>query len=117
MVKQSAWQPSAYLAYASERTQPLIDLISRARVPGASRVVDLGCGPGNGLPILRAAWPDALITGIDSSPDMLARAREASDDAQMSFVEADIRDVGRTHLPDGEPNRRAGLQRCPALGP
>jgi trans-aconitate 2-methyltransferase len=41
------------------------------------RVVDLGCGPGNSTAVVAAAWPAAEITGLDSSPTMLAAARTA----------------------------------------
>ncbi|MGJ9424442.1 methyltransferase domain-containing protein [Nesterenkonia halotolerans] len=87
------WNPGAYLTYASERTQPFIDLLQRVRAPKAARIVDLGCGPGNGMPVLRGMWPTAQITGIDSSEEMLQRAREATDDDRISYHRADIRDL------------------------
>jgi trans-aconitate 2-methyltransferase len=87
------WNPGAYLTYASERTQPFIDLLQRVRAPQADRIVDLGCGPGNGMPVLRGMWPQAWITGIDSSQEMLERASEATDDERISYARADIRDL------------------------
>lgn len=87
------WNPGAYLTYASERTQPFIDLLQRVRAPRAAQIVDLGCGPGNGMPVLRGMWPTAQITGIDSSEEMLDRAREATDDDRISYTRADIRDL------------------------
>ena len=47
-----------------------------ARVPLATpaRVVDLGCGPGNVTAILKQRWPEAAVTGVDSSPEMLGKA-------------------------------------------
>ncbi|MGW6461457.1 methyltransferase domain-containing protein [Streptomyces sp. NPDC055078] len=54
-----------------------------ARVPAPpasgsrpARIADLGCGAGNVTALLAARWPDAVITGFDSSPDMLARAEK-----------------------------------------
>lgn len=87
------WNPGAYLTYASERTQPFIDLLQRVRSPKADRIVDLGCGPGNGMPVLRGMWPTAWITGIDSSAEMLQRADAATDDERISYAQADIRDL------------------------
>lgn len=38
--------------------------------------IDLGCGPGNSTEVLAAAFPDAAITGLDNSADMIAAARK-----------------------------------------
>ena len=69
-----AWDPGQYLRFGAERTRPAQDLC--ARIPGAPRrILDLGCGPGNSTAVLRERWPDAAITGLDSSPEMIAQAR------------------------------------------
>lgn len=68
------WNPATYLQYAGERGRPFVDLI--ARVPIEPRtIVDLGCGPGHLSEVLRSRWPEAGIVGIDSSPEMIERAR------------------------------------------
>ncbi|GAA1822897.1 methyltransferase domain-containing protein [Nesterenkonia flava] len=86
------WNPGAYLTYASERTQPFIDLLQRVKMPQARTIVDLGCGPGNGMPVLRQLWPEARIIGIDSSEEMLERARTSTaEDAGIEYLQADIR--------------------------
>ena len=41
-----------------------------------SRALDLGCGLGQGLAVLRAQYPDAQICGVDWSSAMLARATQ-----------------------------------------
>lgn len=71
----AGWDPELYLRFGGERTQPSIDLVSRIGVDRPQRVVDLGCGPGNSMQILRKRWPDATIVGIDSDPNMIAAAR------------------------------------------
>ena len=69
------WDPRRYLTFGAERTRPAIDLLSRVPLDRPARVVDLGCGPGNSTALLRERWPDAEITGIDGSEEMLAEAR------------------------------------------
>ena len=85
----SVWDPERYLAFADERGRPFVDLI--ARVPGdAATIVDLGCGPGQLTRVLRDRWPEAQITGVDSSPEMIEKARADNDDPKASYELADV---------------------------
>jgi trans-aconitate 2-methyltransferase len=70
------WNPATYLAFADERTRPAAELLARIPDEAPSRVVDLGCGPGNSTEVLAAAFPDATIIGLDNSSDMIAAARK-----------------------------------------
>ena len=71
----SGWNPNQYLKFAAERTQPCRDLAARIAVSSPRRVIDLGCGPGNSSAVLIDHWPDAEFTGLDSSAEMIDRAR------------------------------------------
>ena len=71
----SGWNPNQYLKFADERTQPCRDLAARIAVANVRRVIDLGCGPGNSTAVLADRWPDAEFTGLDSSAEMIERAR------------------------------------------
>jgi trans-aconitate 2-methyltransferase len=71
------WNPDQYLKFAGERTQACRDLAARISLPAPRRIIDLGCGPGNSTEVLAARWPDAELTGFDSSPEMLSAARQA----------------------------------------
>lgn len=83
------WDPTQYLRFADDRGRPFVDLV--ARVPGeASTVVDLGCGAGNLTSVLRERWPDADVLGVDSSPDMVERARTDSTDPRARYEQADV---------------------------
>lgn len=53
-----------------------------------AHVVDLGCGTGNVTALLRRAWPEARVTGVDSSAAMLERARAS--DAGVEWEQAEI---------------------------
>ncbi|MGZ8742052.1 MAG: trans-aconitate 2-methyltransferase [Nocardioides sp.] len=69
------WDPERYLTYADERGRPFVELIARVGATEPRRVVDLGCGPGNLTALLKERWPDACVVGVDSSPEMVERAR------------------------------------------
>jgi trans-aconitate 2-methyltransferase len=84
-----AWDSEQYLRFADARTLPAIDLLSRIiRLAAPRRVVDLGCGPGNSTALLKARWPEAAVTGVDSSAELLATARR--DHPGIDFVAGDI---------------------------
>ena len=82
------WDPSQYLKFAGERIRPALDLLARIPASAPESVVDLGCGAGNLAPLLLGRWPRAKLTGVDSSPEMLARAR--ADHPRVQFVQADL---------------------------
>ncbi len=82
------WDPTQYLAFGDERLQPALDLLSRVPLEAPGTLVDLGCGPGNVTRALKHRWPEAKITGVDGSPEMLARARR--EDPGIEWVEADM---------------------------
>lgn len=69
------WDPSSYLRFDDERTRPSLDLVSRIAVDSPGTVIDLGCGTGNSTAVLARRWPEAQVTGLDSSPEMIEAAR------------------------------------------
>jgi trans-aconitate 2-methyltransferase len=84
------WDPERYLTYADERGRPFADLLARVAAPEASRVLDLGCGPGNLTAWLAQRWPAAEVLGLDSSPEMIDKARR-SGPRDVRFEVADLR--------------------------
>jgi trans-aconitate 2-methyltransferase len=70
------WDPASYLAFADKRLRPALDLLARVPLAAPARVFDLGCGAGNVTRALRQRWPEAALTGVDSSPEMLEQARQ-----------------------------------------
>jgi trans-aconitate 2-methyltransferase len=80
------WDPDVYLTFADHRGRPFGDLLARVGATSPRRVVDLGCGAGNLTVELARRWPDAIIEALDSSPEMVAAARERGVDASVCDV-------------------------------
>ncbi|HVH80942.1 MAG TPA: trans-aconitate 2-methyltransferase, partial [Stellaceae bacterium] len=82
------WDARQYLRFSDARTLPALDLLARIGIKAPRRIVDLGCGPGNSTSPLKARWPEAEVTGVDSSDELLAAARR--DHTDIAFAKADI---------------------------
>jgi trans-aconitate 2-methyltransferase len=82
------WNPDQYLAYADERSRPMIDMIVRLPLQRPRVVYDLGCGPGNSTAMLKHAYPAARIIGIDRSPAMISKAKQTV--AGVEFRSQDV---------------------------
>lgn len=84
----SDWNVNLYMQFGNERTQPAIDLISRINITNPNKIVDLGCGPGNSTKCLRRRWPEATVTGLDSSSEMINSCRENYPDQEWILADA-----------------------------
>ena len=82
------WSARTYSTFEHERTRPVRDLVAAIPTQGARTAIDLGCGPGNSTEVLATHFQQARVTGLDSSEDMLAAARERLPD--IHFELADI---------------------------
>jgi len=82
------WSARQYLKFEDERTRPPRDLLAHVPLENPRLVVDLGCGPGNSTELLVGRFTQSEVIGLDSSPDMLRKARERLPKCQ--FIEADI---------------------------
>lgn len=82
----SDWSPPEYLRFADERARPFADLLAQVGARAPAVVVDLGCGTGELTASLARRWPGARVTGVDSSPAMLAAA--------AAHVEVQAADLG-----------------------
>ena len=82
------WDPAQYLRFGDHRLRPALDLMARIALDAPRTIHDLGCGPGNVTGLLEQRWPAARITGVDGSPDMLARARASY--PTLAWQQADL---------------------------
>jgi len=83
-----SWNPAQYLKFDGPRLRPAVDLLSRVAMEAPRTVYDLGCGAGQTTALLAARYPRARVTGVDSSAEMLAAARETF--PELSFARGDI---------------------------
>ena len=74
--RAAGWSAQQYVAFEDERTRPVRDLLGAVPAVDARSVVDLGCGPGNSTEVLAQRFPGAAVSAVDSSPDMVAAARQ-----------------------------------------
>lgn len=79
-VLQMPWNPERYHQYQNERFAPFEDLLALVKIREGLKVVDLGCGTGELTRRLADVLPGSEVVGIDSSPEMLERAREQARD-------------------------------------
>lgn len=92
------WSAAQYLKFEDERTRPAADLLARVPLAAPASAVDIGCGPGNSTELIAARFPQARVVGLDSSTDMLVRARARC--PSLTFLEADL----ATWCPDTTPD-------------
>jgi trans-aconitate 2-methyltransferase len=86
-----SWNAKIYSQFLNLRTRPARDLLSA--IPNTFKpkiAYDLGCGPGNSTILLKDRWPNAKIIGLDSSLDMLAKAKTSF--PNITFIEGHIED-------------------------
>ncbi|KAL1890547.1 hypothetical protein Sste5346_008217 [Sporothrix stenoceras] len=100
------WSADQYLKFNDERTRAVHDLVHRVPLPGGRfplsdkkgdaplRIIDLGCGPGNSTAVLAERFPGAQLSGVDSSPNMIAKAK-----ATLPNIDFGLADL-RTYAPE-----------------
>jgi ubiquinone/menaquinone biosynthesis C-methylase UbiE len=105
---QRFWDRTAALWDANDspnRTQALraaVDAVGRPQ-----RILEIGTGTGSGAAILKARFPDAQVTGVDLSPEMvrIAQAKvpgvtfEPADASRLPFADASFDLVAQNNVP------------------
>jgi ubiquinone/menaquinone biosynthesis C-methylase UbiE len=87
------------------RVQALSQAIEHVGEP--ARILEIGCGTGSATRVLKARFPDARITGVDLSPEMvrIAQAKvqgvtfQPADASRLPFPEASFDLVAQNNVP------------------
>jgi len=69
------WNPDVYNQFKDIRFKPFYDLAELIINESNMKAVDIGCGTGEQTAILTEKFPNAMFTGIDSSPEMLEKSK------------------------------------------
>jgi tRNA (cmo5U34)-methyltransferase len=89
------WKPEVYLerirAEIAGYDQLQDEAVEAIPFP-PERVLELGMGTGETTRRLIEAHPEAWVIGLDSSPDMVFRARQSYDDVQLARIEDPLPD-------------------------
>jgi trans-aconitate 2-methyltransferase len=86
------WDVEDYAKSSSEQQRWAQELIAKLHLGGSERILDIGCGDGKVTAELARLVPDSLVTGVDTSADMVAFARRSfplSRHPKLAFVRAD----------------------------
>ncbi|MCL2761137.1 MAG: methyltransferase domain-containing protein [Desulfuromonadales bacterium] len=86
------WNPEKYNQYKDERARPFQDLCKLLKLRNNLKIVDLGCGTGELTCKLGDLFPESVVTGIDSSEEMLKKAGQC-DRLNVKFRIGDIATV------------------------
>ncbi len=86
------WNPERYNQFKAERSAPFEDLLQLIKIQPGLKVIDLGCGTGELTNRLAGHLPGSQVLGIDSSPDMLAKA-QAFKGPNLDFQLKDIQEI------------------------
>ncbi len=86
----TTWDPTQYLKFTDLRRRPALDLLMQVPAESPASVYDLGCGAGNITRLLAERWPDAAVTGVDSSADMLGKAQAGAGGDAIAWQQADL---------------------------
>jgi ubiquinone/menaquinone biosynthesis C-methylase UbiE len=87
------------------RTQSLLAAIDHVGDP--KRILEIGTGTGSGAAVLKARFPDAEITGVDLSPEMvrIAQAKvsgvtfEPADASRLPFADVSFDLIAQNNVP------------------
>jgi trans-aconitate 2-methyltransferase len=84
----TCWSPIQYQKFSNHRLRPALELLDRVPLKAPQAVCDLGCGTGEVTRIIAGRWPSAKVFGVDSSKEMLQKAKAGG--GQVKWIEADV---------------------------
>jgi trans-aconitate 2-methyltransferase len=112
------WNPADYAANSAAQLAWARELITKLHLHGNERILDVGCGDGKVTAELARAVPQGVVTGVDSSAEMIRFASTAFPQSRINnlkFKIADARELNTASLLSPSPplpmEERAGVRR------
>src|SRR5690242_2945608 len=96
MANEFRWDPRDYAAHSAAQLHWARELLAKLQLRGDESLLDLGCGDGKVTAEIAGAVPQGTVIGVDSSPEMIAFAREAFPSTrfpQLQFHCMDVRSL------------------------
>lgn len=88
------WDAETYDRVADPQEEWGRDVLARLDLRGDETVLDAGCGSGRVTRLLLERLPSGRVIGVDASPSMIAKAREAlADDDRVELQVADLAEL------------------------
>jgi trans-aconitate 2-methyltransferase len=90
------WDPEVYGKSSSEQKKWAEEVISKIRIKGNERVLDIGCGDGKITAHIASLVPEGSVSGIDNSIEMITFAQSKfpqSSWPNLSFQYGDASDL------------------------
>ncbi|GEO80679.1 methyltransferase domain-containing protein [Pararhodospirillum oryzae] len=85
-----AWDPELSDRYEGPRLRSVHDLLERVPLNAPLRVIDLGCGTGEGTRLLARRFTEARITAVEAQAVALEHARLQGDEGgRIDYIQAD----------------------------
>jgi len=82
------WDPQQYLKFSGHRLRPAVDLLMRIPDHSIRNIADLGAGAGNVTKLLKERWPEAKVTAVEGSAEMVAAGKKAA--PNIEWLEQDL---------------------------
>jgi trans-aconitate 2-methyltransferase len=97
------WNAASYHRISGPQFAWGMRVLDKIALHGDETIIDAGCGTGLVTAEILKQLPDGHVIAIDASPSMLAAAREtlAPFGERVSFMQADLLDIGLTDVADG----------------
>lgn len=92
-VKNFLWDAKDYAVNSQNQFQWATELLSKLKLSGGEKVLDIGCGEGKITMAIAASLPQGRAVGVDSSEQMIKLAKSAFPNEQYPKVCFEVMDA------------------------